>query len=190
MAKILIIDDQETVCFTLSKILEKRGHLVHTVQSVGKGIEVLLKPARGDHPYELLIIDLRFENLDRPEHEKTRAGMSVIAEALKLPFLEIIVLTGHPTPQTASESIAKGVFRYIIKEKKGYLEELVESVELAMESRKNLVSLDGCLKELHRLLGSLKDSNVNNQLIEEASAYLELAQKAYNVLLRARGKHP
>jgi DNA-binding NtrC family response regulator len=189
MSRILVVDDDPDVCKSIQASLENRGHIVDSAQFVKHGITALvkIKDAPEHETYAVSIIDLRFENFEGSEEEKDRAGLLVVDAAIKVPFLEAIVLTAYPSPITAAESLSQGVFRYITKNEE-FVRRLAEAVELAIENREVMRTLDECLRELSRSLAALKPRN--GPIADEAGNYLRWATEAYQRILKARGRHP
>jgi len=191
MAKILVVDDRPDVCQTIEQTLERRGHSVHTAQTVRDGVEALKRSVHDREPYEVAIIDLVFENYAGSDEEKRRAGMQVLSEAVKVPFLEPIMVTAFPSADTAAAAIPQGVFRYIEKEKgnsTGFMDAVVDAVELAIDNREVFRTLDESLTQLRSSLEELKRSN--QSLIGAAMNYVKFAENAYHVVLKTRGRHP
>ncbi len=100
--KILILDDEPIVCKRLKPSLEKQGFEVDTFIRSFEAMQAVTE-AR----YDIIITDLKMEGMD---------GMRFLQEAKKLhPDIEIIVITGFATMETAKESFKKGVFDFIAK---------------------------------------------------------------------------
>ncbi len=133
MGHILIIDDEEDVCMSCAKSLEGEGYTVHTAQSVKKGIETIKNSSEMEEPYALALVDMRFKNFEGNEESQAHAGKLVVDAALKIPFLEVIVMTAYGDVENAVEMMGKGVYTYI--DKKRIHSELLLHVKRAFEHR-------------------------------------------------------
>jgi len=101
-ARILLIDDDESVRKTISKALEKAGYKVDTAEN---GTEALEK-TRAKF-YNLALIDIRL-----PDMEGTKL-LTMIKDTT--PRIVKIILTGYPALQNAIEAVNKGADAYITK---------------------------------------------------------------------------
>jgi len=101
-ARILVVDDDESVRKVLASILEEKGYLVDTVEN---GKEAIKKSK--SKFYNLALIDIRL-----PDIEGTK-----LLTAMKdtTPRMVKIILTGYPSMQNAVEAVNKGADAYIIK---------------------------------------------------------------------------
>jgi len=119
-AKILVIDDERTVCISCKRVLEDEGHIVDYTLSGQEGLEKVLS---GD--YDLVLLDLKMPGIN---------GLAVL-ETLKekQPDIIVIIITGYATIQTSIEAIKKGAFDYVPKPFTP--EELAVTVSKAMETR-------------------------------------------------------
>ncbi|HEU6436396.1 MAG TPA: sigma 54-interacting transcriptional regulator [Nitratidesulfovibrio sp.] len=105
MAKILLVDDEENIRFTLSAFLRRDGHVVVTSDNLDEARREL-EPANGGPP-DLVITDivLRGENgLDFATTVRER-----------WPGVPVILLTGRPSVETAVRAVAEGAEQYLIK---------------------------------------------------------------------------
>ena len=198
MARVLIVDDNEEVCRCIKAVLEDAGHVVHSAQAVEAGIAALRGSAE-PRPYEVALIDLRFENFGETDADKARAGMKVVEAALKVPFLEPIMLTAYPSHATAAEALAQGIFRYLTKSGEsasalegapGFMETLVNAVQLAVDNRTVMKTLAECLAEARRCFQSIESEISNKALVDEVWNCITTAEKAHSIILRARGRNP
>jgi excisionase family DNA binding protein len=101
-ARILVVDDEETIRDLLSRTLaiaEYEVDLVPDGQTAVDRMRVI--------PYDLLITDLRMPGVD---------GLTVIREARRLKGdIPIIIVTGYSTEASAIEAINLGVQGYLTK---------------------------------------------------------------------------
>ena len=101
-ARILVIDDEESIRRTISMTLEKAGYTVDTAEN---GKEATRKAA--ENFYNLALIDIRL-----PDMEGTDL-LTALGETT--PKMVKIILTGYPALQNAVTAINKGVDAYLIK---------------------------------------------------------------------------
>ncbi|MGA8904162.1 MAG: response regulator [Candidatus Bathyarchaeia archaeon] len=101
-AKILVIDDEESIRRTVSMTLQHAGYVVDTAENGKQAIE----KARANF-YNLALIDIRLPDIEGTE----------LLTALKetTPKMVKIILTGYPALLNAVKAINKGVDYYLIK---------------------------------------------------------------------------
>jgi DNA-binding response OmpR family regulator len=99
---ILIVDDEENLRLTLSRILSKAGYNVTTASS---GEEALNLTKAG--PFELAFIDLLMPGM---------GGLALLIEFRKLyPEMPVLILTAHATLDSAIEAVRQGARDYLLK---------------------------------------------------------------------------
>lgn len=101
-ASVLVVDDDAGIRKTLSKILEKEGYLVETVENGQEAIK-----ASNKRFFNVALIDIRL-----PDMEGTR-----LLERLKEhePKMVKIIITGYASLQNAIEAVNKGADGYVLK---------------------------------------------------------------------------
>jgi two-component system, sensor histidine kinase and response regulator len=101
-ARILIIDDEESILDGCRQALEKSGYMVTTTSNGPEGIRL----AREKKP-ELAFIDLKMPSC---------SGMDIIEMLSKdLPDTVLIVITGYASIVSAVEAMKKGAYDYLPK---------------------------------------------------------------------------
>ncbi|MEX1128703.1 MAG: response regulator [Vicinamibacterales bacterium] len=101
-ARILVVDDEETVRELLSKTLALAEYEVDVAPEGRTAIDRMRII-----PYDLLITDLRMPGVD---------GLTVIREARRLKAdIPVIIVTGYSTEASAIEAINLGVQGYLTK---------------------------------------------------------------------------
>ena len=116
--RILIVDDEERFRTTLGKRLTERELDVVTV---GSGIEALDEVKR--RLYDVIILDIKMPGLD---------GIETLAEIKKIaPNIEVILLTGHASVDSAVEGMRLGAYDYVLKPCD--IEQLLEKINGAYE---------------------------------------------------------
>lgn len=120
-ARILIVDDEEVILQLLSRILEENGYSVQVARDGNVAFDKIKKDF-----FNLLITDLKMPKLD---------GLDVLREIKKVnPFIEVIIITGYPTIESAVEAIKIGAFDFICKPFD--LQEINETVNRCLEQQK------------------------------------------------------
>ena len=119
MARLLIIDDERSLCQVLEIVFRKKGHWVETVsngQAAKKKIE--------SQVYDLIICDIRMPDL---------SGIELLeyARETRNPAA-FILITAVPTMTTAIQALNLGAYRYVVKTDT-LVEELNLTVERALE---------------------------------------------------------
>ena len=101
-ARILVIDDEESIRMTVSMTLKHAGYSVDTAANGKEAIE-----KSEANFYNLALIDIRLPDMDGTE----------LLTALKetTPKMIKIILTGYPALQNTIAAINKGVDAYLIK---------------------------------------------------------------------------
>jgi PAS domain S-box-containing protein len=102
MGKILIIDDEETIRFAFGSFLADEGH---TVVTAGSYEEALAEMARSF--FDLYFVDVLLGG---------RTGIEILREVReRSPASPVVMITGYPTLDTASQAIQQGAFDYVPK---------------------------------------------------------------------------
>jgi two-component system, NtrC family, response regulator HydG len=100
--KILIVDDEECIRYTYESFLSDEGYDVTTTCNY---LEALAAVDRGD--FDLIFADIIIEG---------RSGLDLIQKIkAKNMSCPVVVITGSPTHESASEAFKVGVFDYIPK---------------------------------------------------------------------------
>ncbi len=119
MARLLIVDDEKSLCQLLEIAFRKDGHVVETVSS---GRTALSKLA--SQVYDVIVCDIRMPDI-------TGINLLEEAQASRNPAA-FILITAVPTVSTAVQALNLGAYRYVIKTDK-LIEELRLVVARALE---------------------------------------------------------
>jgi len=101
-AKILLVDDEADFTKYLSIFLSKRGYQVTTASNGGSALEMIEGAG-----FDLVVLDLKMPGISGIE------TLKILKK--KEPCIEVIVLTGHATIDSAIEGIGLGAFDYATK---------------------------------------------------------------------------
>ncbi len=102
MARILVLDDVHDAAVLIGRILAKKGHEVITFTDE----ETALAHAR-DHAVDLAVLDIKLKKMN---------GIDVLEELKRIqPTVQVIILTGFPSMETARRALELGAEDYCVK---------------------------------------------------------------------------
>ncbi|EFK11281.1 response regulator receiver domain protein [delta proteobacterium NaphS2] len=121
--KIMLVDDEERFLSTTKKLLLKKGLEVLTAASGPEALELLRT-----HNIHVVILDVKMPGMD---------GMETL-KAIKhtYPLVEVIMLTGHATVESAIDGLKSGAMDYLMKP--ADMEDLIGKAEEAFEKRQRI----------------------------------------------------
>ena len=117
---VLVVDDEEDVRETLSGVLTKLNYIPHTAESGKEAFEV----------FKANKIDVILSDLYMPEMDGIQLLKRVRSIDNKAVF---IMITAHPTIETAVDAIKKGAYDYLTKP--FHIEEVRMKINRALERR-------------------------------------------------------
>jgi len=101
-ARVLIVDDEKDFVEMFSLRLQAQGEKVSTAHSGKEALTVL-----GQTIIDVVILDIRMPGMD---------GIDTLKQIKTLfPIVEVILLTGHGSTETAVEGMKLGAFDYLMK---------------------------------------------------------------------------
>ena len=119
---VLLVDDEKPFVETMTKRLSKRNFNILKAYS---GMEALEKLSDDGANVEVVILDVKMPGMD---------GIETLGEIKKAyPLVEVIMLTGHATVESAIEGMKLGAFDYLMKPCD--LEQLMLKVEQATKKK-------------------------------------------------------
>lgn len=102
MSRVLIVDDEEAICWGLRRLLEEEGHRVATASSAEEALHVAssVKP-------DVVVMDVRLPGI---------SGLTAMPQLLEvLGEVPIVVITAFGNLQTAVTAFRNGAFDYLPK---------------------------------------------------------------------------
>ena len=102
MARVLIVDDEQSIRVTLARFLANEDYTVKTAKSGPQAIEMLAGGA-----FDVVVSDIilpRMTGVELLQHIRAND-----------PNIQVIVMTGEPTVETASEAVRAGAADYLYK---------------------------------------------------------------------------
>ena len=123
-ANVLLVDDEIPFVETVTKRLSKRGINIVTALS---GLEALWQ-LENNSDIEIVVLDIKMPGMD---------GLATLAEIKRhYPSVEVIILTGHATVESAVEGLNSGATDYLMKPTE--IGELLQKAEEAFAKRQVL----------------------------------------------------
>jgi DNA-binding NtrC family response regulator len=99
---ILVVDDESTICYTLSLILQRAGYQVKTANIGCQALKLMEQ-----EKFDLVILDIAMPEKD---------GITVLSEIHQgYPWVPVIMLTAYPSSDTMREAKSKGASEYLVK---------------------------------------------------------------------------
>jgi DNA-binding NtrC family response regulator len=124
--KILIVDDEDRFRNTMRKLLEAHGLTALTAGSALLALDILSKET-----FDVVILDVRMPEMN---------GIEALRKIRAIdPFLEVIIMTGYASVETAREIMTTGAFDYLLKPYT--IETLLEKIEAAYDRRLSRIHL-------------------------------------------------
>ena len=100
--KILVIDDEDIVRLSCSRTLVPEGYELKMAKNGEEGLRMIEEDS-----FDLVLTDLKMPNMD---------GIEVLANIKKKwPAIDVVIVTGYQTVETAVRAIKLGAFDYIEK---------------------------------------------------------------------------
>jgi DNA-binding response OmpR family regulator len=119
-ARVLVVDDEQSVRVTLREVLSREGYEVLTATSGQEALQVM-----ADMPVDLVMVDLKIEGMD---------GLTLMGEIKqRWPATVLIVLTGYATLESALKALRYGAHDYFLKPSGP--EDIKRSVREGLEKR-------------------------------------------------------
>jgi len=118
--RVLLVDDEEEFIKYLSQRLEARNFAVDTAYSGDQAITCIK-----EKDIDVMVLDVLMPGRD---------GVDTLREIKRIkPLIEVIMLTGHATVETAIEGMRLGAFDYLIKPTE--TNDLVEKISKAFKRK-------------------------------------------------------
>ena len=121
--RLLIVDDEERFLNTTQTVLERKGVRTFIATNGADAMNTIQKER-----IDVVILDVKMPGLDGVE------ALRVIKK--RYPLVEVIMLTGHASAETAVEGMGLGAFDYLMKPCD--VNKLLDKANKAFEKKKTL----------------------------------------------------
>jgi two-component system, NtrC family, nitrogen regulation response regulator NtrX len=189
MARILIVDDETSIREILRQLFEYEGHEVEMASS---GAEALKRIDTAEP--DVVFLDVKMPGMD---------GLDALARIKEAaPGLQVVMISGHGTIDTAVEATRRGAFDFLQKpldtdrllvtlrnvlERKG-LSQSVEALRSEVESRHEIVGDSFQLRQVLERLERVAPTDARVLITGENGTGKELVARALHRLSRRRDR--
>jgi signal transduction histidine kinase/DNA-binding response OmpR family regulator len=166
-AKILVVDDEQNLRESSVKLLQRKGFEARGAASGEEALKIIQ-----DEPFDLMLLDVRMPGMD---------GIEVLRRATGLvPDIQVLMLTGHGTIDTAIEAMEYGAI--------GFLRKPVTIDDLQL-SINDALSRGATRKENTRLKALMPLFELNKLLLSEMDEQklIEIVLKTINSEIKPDG---
>ena len=151
-ARLLVVDDEESLRITTAAIFEHEGYIVDTASSGDEAIDLL-----SNADYDLVLTDLHMEGGD---------GLSVLNQIRRQAPLTIsVVLTGFASVESAIAALQEGAYDYLVKPCD--IESMKHTIRRGVDHRRLMLAEQKARTDLQQL------NLVLEQRIDERTAELK-----------------
>jgi len=162
-ARILIIDDEEGIRFTFKRFLTSEDYDVATAEDFDEAVDCISKS-----DFDVIFADIIL---------KGKSGIDVLREIKKRRLdCPVIMITGYPNIETASEAIRLGAFDYIPKPIQR--DTLLHAIDVALQHKAVIVEKEKYRSNLEAIFRSVKDAIIS---VDKDLALLETNEAANNI---------
>lgn len=100
--KVLVVDDEETVCRSIRQALVREGYDIDVALSGEEALKMEDKKK-----YDVILVDLMMPGLNGMDLLKSLKAMS--------PSVPVVMITGYPTMKTTLQAMQFGAFEFLPK---------------------------------------------------------------------------
>ncbi|MEX0938794.1 MAG: sigma-54 dependent transcriptional regulator [Pirellulales bacterium] len=190
MPKLLVVDDEPNVLYSIKKGLETDELKVHTAETAEQGLEAVRR-----HRPDAVILDVRLPDM---------SGLDAFNEIHRIDArLPVIIITAFSTTETAIEAMKRGAFEYLLKPVA--FDQLCAVVDRALEishmsrvpamfeaeadaDADHIVGRSQCMQEVYKAIGQVAAQDVNVLILGESGTGKEMVARAiYQHSRRSQG---
>ena len=152
MSKILIVEDEHVLRMTFQRFLEEEGHTVATAEGYDEAVGILENDG-----YDVVVTDIILGG---------RTGIDLLRTIQQHEQnCQVIMITGDPSVDTASEAVRLGAFDYLPKPVTGpalrrVIRQALDRNKLAHERDRYAAQIDQAKRELETIFNSVNEGIV------------------------------
>jgi two-component system, NtrC family, response regulator HydG len=161
--KILVVDDEEGLRFTMDIFLSEEGYEVVLAANYDEAVSLL-----ANSMFDLMFVDIIMEG---------KSGIELLRTVkTRNPNTQVIIITGAPSADTAAEALRLGALDYIVKPIRQ--NELVKAARLAFRHKQLADEKDRYRLNIEAIFRSVQDGiitvNENLQVVDVNAAAMQL----------------
>ncbi|WP_372683515.1 sigma-54 dependent transcriptional regulator [Desulfosarcina sp.] len=161
--RILVVDDEESIRYTFADFLSEAGHEVTTASNYTQAAALI-----AESTFDLLFVDIIMQG---------KTGIDLLRSAKQHnPNSQVIIITGAPSVDTASEAMRLGALDYLVKPVRQ--NELIKATTLALRHKRLSDEKDRCRSNVEAIFQSVKDGIVT---VDEQMRVVDVNQAAMDL---------
>ena len=169
MKRILVVDDEERICQSLTALLGREGYTIETATDGEAAIAKIEKS-----PYDLILSDIKMPKAD---------GMTVLKKARQRdPEALVVLMTGYASLESAIAAVSAGAYEYILKPVD--IEDLKRLVKRAVDKREVDLAKRTLMVELSEANQRLKREISQKEALYQAALSFSSSEKLGDLLQR------
>lgn len=135
---LLIVDDDASVCISLKEILKQR-FIVLVANTAANALEIIKGNADGEISLiDIVISDICMSHMD---------GLDLLKRIKKKnPRVEVIMITGYPSPENTLNALRLGASDFIVKPFQ--TSDILDSIDRVMEKRQEFIKTEELVQDL------------------------------------------
>jgi nitrogen regulation protein NR(I) len=182
MERIVVVDDDLSLCHFLTKPLSQKGYQVIACHNGKQALQII-----SEQEANLVLLDNKLPD---------RTGLDILREIKQNhPKMPVIIMTAFGTTDTAIEAMRLGAFDYVLKPFE--LEEIIELVDKGLEANKlmkravaipalfesledsdQIIGKSKVMQEVYKFIGQVAESDVTVLIRGESGTGKELVARA------------
>lgn len=167
--RILILDDEEALRAIIAQRLKRKGYEILEAGTLGEGLSLLQ-----ENLIDAVLLDIKLPDGD---------GLTLLPNIKQLqPELQVVMLTGNGTIESAIEAMKLGAYDYLTKPCN--LSELEITLHKALEKRKLLLENTGLRQVVNRQTSELKIIAASSPMTTLLKMTRKVAQTDTSVLIQ------
>ena len=161
--KILVVDDEESIRYTFQIFLEDEGFHVTTAD----GYDAALTQVKATD-FDLIFLDIILDG---------QSGIDLLRSIRKYrPGVQVVMITGAPSVETASEALRLGALDYIVKPVRQ--DNLMRATTMAIRHKQMVDERESCRRNMEAIFRSIKDGIVT---VSENMTVMEINEAAAGI---------
>ncbi|MBI5748820.1 MAG: sigma-54-dependent Fis family transcriptional regulator [Nitrospinae bacterium] len=162
-SRILVVDDEESIRFTFENFLSEEGYKVFTARNYNEAVSML-----SQEEFDLVFADIILEDM---------TGVDILRQVKEKKLnCPVIMITGEPNIETASDALRLGAFDYIPKPVRQ--DTLLRVAKNALQHKSLINEKERYRQNLEAIFKSVKDAIIT---VDKELTVIELNESADSI---------